>query len=99
MVRTIIGHLPAFVKFDGCTFQLILTVEEGEQITLAYIVTDVPKGSDHEHVFKDRNKWLNRVDGNIPTKHLIKETGIRTDMQLRLAVHNFTIFIKKYTLS
>lgn len=84
MISTVLRELPAFVKHDGCTFQLIVTIEQDKKATLAYIVTEGSPAMPY---------WFNMFEDHKKVKHLVKYENITSEMSLRQGIHHFKKFL------
>jgi len=97
MVTTLTKHLPPFIQFEGCTFQLVFTIEHDKTGSLAYVLTDVSIESKHIDLWNKSRKWVN-VQYNKPMKVFVRENHIANDMELRLAVHTFKKILTQYNI-
>lgn len=98
MLRTIMNNLPAFVDFEGCTFQLVILFKENKTVQLAYILTHVEPSSRHFSTFDSlglQGKWRNPITGKIGKDLIIRE-NIASEMDARLAASEFKKFLEKY---
>lgn len=97
MLRTIMNNLPAFIHFEGCTFQLVILFRENKTAQIAYIITHAEITSKHFSCFDSLGlpgMWRNPFTGKLG-KELIIRDGITTEMECRLAASEIKKFLEK----
>lgn len=92
MITSVIRNLPAFVSMEGCSFQLVINVQDDQSATLAYILTGVGDKSPHLAGFKINGKWFNPLTKKF-TNTLFTYPGIQSEMSLRMAISKTRQFI------
>lgn len=95
MLRTIMKNLPAFVVFEGCTFQLVLLLTENKTWQLTYILTDVRIDSKHYNMYQGSGMWFDPFHAT-RSKALIIIGNITDEMSARLAASEIKKFLSKY---
>jgi len=99
MVATLLNNLPPFVRYEGCTFQLVFVVGGDRTGQVSYVLTDVDKDSKHfEHWMKSR-KWMHPDQGHPKlVRTLCTFPNVTDETGLRLAVWSTQKFLKHYNI-
>lgn len=93
--------LPRIVEFQGVSFEPIM-YNNGQGITLAYLVIDADKDSPHRKMWEGNDGWDNplvRPGAPYPCNFLWGEEGCETDRQLSQAIDRCKVFLEKHNLT
>lgn len=97
MIQCITNHLPPFVIFEGCTFQVVCVSNQDNTMELAYALTQVAPNCKHFECWVKQKRWKPSESKNT-SKILVSVPGITDDKDLRYAVHQIIQHLQKLAI-